>query len=138
MIGGESYIKLVKAYFSYLDMEYGFMRLAEKIQGNAFYGIEYTDGQKIVSVSYENITDYFTVIFFLLKEGERPNYDDKEKTLHLDKLNVKVFSVADNDEIQLNTKYFSKFKATSETEKKLLKAAKELRLCLKYFDKLTI
>jgi hypothetical protein len=43
-----------------------------------------------------------------------------------------VISKVSKEEILLNAEYFSKYNAKNELEKKLLKEAKELRLCLKH------
>jgi hypothetical protein len=135
MIDGEIYIKLVKAYFSYLGLEFGFSLLEDKVWGNSFYSLKYSDEKKVVSISYENIEDHFTVIF-LLKNGQRVNYDKKDQTLHFAEFIKKMFSIAKPDEIRLNNLHFLSFKPASTIEKKLLKTAKELRLCLNFFDKI--
>ena len=136
MIKGEKYIEDVKAYFNYLITEFGFIISNEKIRGNAFYDLQYSDGKLIVSVSYENIEDYLQVIIFMLQNGELPDYDDKSKTLHLNRLNAQVMSSIKRDEISLNNEYFVKFNPKTEIEKLLLKSAKELRLCLKHFNEI--
>jgi len=87
-----------------------------------------------VSISYENIEDYLLVIIFLLQNGKLPDYDDKTKTLHLNKINAQILSRIDKNEISLNNEYFDKFNPKYELKKKLLKSAKELRLCLKHYD----
>lgn len=134
MIEGNQYIEIVEAYFSFLITEFGFKISEEKVRSNAFYDVQYKDEKRIVSISYENIEDYLLVIVFLLQNGELPDYDDKTKTLHLNKLNIEVLSRVDKSEINLNGEHFLKFRARNELERKLLKSAKELRLCLKYLE----
>ena len=73
-----------------------------------------------------------------MQNGELPDYDDKTKTLHLNQLNAQVLSSIDRTEISLNNEYFLKFNPNNKLEKKLLKSAKELRLCLKHFNELQI
>jgi hypothetical protein len=136
VIEGEKYIEDVKAYFNYLITEFGFRISNEKIRGNAFYDLQYSDGNRIVSVSYENIEDYLQVIIFMLQNGELPDFDDKSKTLHLNRLNAQVMSSIRRNEINLNNEYFVKFNPKTEIEKLLLKSAKELRLCLKHFNEI--
>jgi hypothetical protein len=136
MIEGEKYIEDVNAYFNYLITEFGFRMSNEKIRGNAFYDLQYSDGNRIVSVSYENIEDYLQVIVYMLQNGELPDYDDKTKTLHLNRLNAQVMSIIDRNEVGLNNEYFVKFNPKFEIEKQLLKSAKELRLCLKHFKEI--
>ena len=71
----------------------------------------------------------------MLENGELPDYDDKTKTLHLKQLNRLVRAKASKEEINLNAEYFAEYNAKNELERKLLKEAKELRLCLKQFVK---
>jgi len=136
MIDGKEYMEAVKEYYSFLTAEFNLPIVNEKIRGNAFYDIQYGDKTKIVSINYENIEDYFQVIIFKLQNGQMPDYDDKANTVHLNRLNAAVLSKIDRNEINLNNEYFIKFQTKDEVEKKLLKAAKELRLCLKYFNTL--
>jgi sensor histidine kinase YesM len=136
MIDSSEYIKKVNDYFEFLITDFHFKLLEVKIRGNAFYDIQYKDNSRIVSISYENIEDYLLVTVFMLQNGEMPDYDDKTKTLHLNQLNKLIITKIDRGEINLNTEYFSKYSGKSELERKLLKDAKELRLCLKYFNKI--
>ena len=92
----------------------------------------------MVSISYENIENYFQVIVFMLQNAKLPNYDDKTKTLHLNKLNAAVLSKVDKNEVLTNNEYFSKFQVKDEFERKLLKSAKKLRLSLRHFNELQI
>jgi len=134
MIEGNQFIETVKSYFAFLESEFNFKVLEEKIIGNAFYDVQYRDETRLVSVSYENIEDYLLVTIFMLRNGELPDYDDKTKTLHLNQLNAIVLPRVDKTEISLNSDNFSMFQPRNELERKLLKSAKELRLCLKHFS----
>jgi hypothetical protein len=138
MIEGEKYIEIVKTYFDYLITEFGFEISNEKIRSNFFYDLQYTKGTRTISISYENIENYLQVIVFILSNGDLPDYDDKTKTLHLSKLNAEVLSNLDKDKIDLNKEYFVRFATQSKLERKLLKSAKELRLCLNYAKELQI
>lgn len=130
MIEGKLYIETVKTYFDFLVTDFGFKVTEENIRSNAFYDIRYKNNVSIISISYENIEDYLQVIIFLLENGELPDYDDKTKTLHLNQINAKLLSKVDKSKISINNKYFQKFCAKEEWDRKLLKSAKELRLCL--------
>jgi len=138
MIEGNQYTKVVKAYFDFLVTEFSFKVSEEDIKGNAFYDVQYRDLKKVISISYDNIENYLLVIVFMLQNGELPDYDDKTNTLHLNRLNAKVLSRVGKEEINVNNDYFFRFKASNELERKLLKSAKELRLCLKHFNDLEI
>lgn len=134
MIDEGKFVEIVKSYFLFLCIEFGFEPPKEKIVGNAFYDLERKGRNKIISISYENISDYFQVIVFLLEDEDLPNYDDKTKTLHLNRLNAEVLSSASKIEIQVNNEYFSNFITQDDFERKVLQAAKELRLCLRHFQ----
>lgn len=136
MVEDLEYIETVKLYYSFLETEFGFSKTNETINGNAFYDVEFRDKERIISISYENIEDHLEVIVFLLQNGKMPDYDDKTKTLHLKQLNMLVMAKASKEEINLNAEYFAKYNAKNELERKLLKEAKELRLCLKHFNEL--
>jgi hypothetical protein len=136
MIEGLEYIEVVKSFYSFLESEFDFRKVNEVINGNAFYDVEYRDPDRIISISYENIEDYLQVIVFKLKNGKMPDYDDKTRTLHLKQLNRLVMTKASKSEINSNAEYFSQYNVKNELERKLLKEAKELRLCLKHFNEL--
>jgi hypothetical protein len=136
MVEDLEYIENVKLYYSFLETEFGFRKTNETVNGNAFYDVEFTNNERIVSVSYENIEDHLEVIVFMLQNGKMPNYDDKTKTLHIKQLNKLVMAKANKEEINLNAEYFTNYKAKNELERKLLKEAKELRLCLKHFNEI--
>jgi len=135
MIDGKEYTNTVKDYFSFLIDDFGFRIIEEKIRGNAFYEVQYSDLTKVVSVSYENIQDYFQVIVFMLQNGKLPDYDDKSKTLHLNNLN-KLFRSKNRESDLGGNAYFEKFTIENSFERKILKSAKELRACLYHFDTL--
>lgn len=136
MIDAKQYIEIVKEYYSFLNIEFNMPVSNEKVLGNAFYDVQYSDITKIISINYENIEDYFQVTIFKLQNGKMPDYDDKTKTLHLNNLNAVVISKVDKNEINLNNEYFAKFNAKDELERKLLKSARELRICLKHLKEL--
>ena len=136
MIDGNKYIRTVETYFEFLEKEYAFTLADKKIRGNAFYDVHYETNEKLVSISYENTEDYLETIIFVLERGSVPNYDDKTKTLHLNRLTPIVFSIIDEDEISLNNQHFSNLRSADELERRLLKSAKELRLCLIHFNEL--
>jgi len=138
MIDGNKYIEIVRIYFHFLITEFGFKVSEEIINGNFFYRLRYINKIKAVTISYENIEDYLSVFISILQNGELPDYDDKTKTLHLNRINAQILSRIDKNEISLNNEYFDKFNPKDELERKLLKSAKELRLCLKHYDEILV
>jgi len=136
MIEGEKYIEVVKMYFKFLITELGYRISNQNIWGNAFYNLEYSEENHIVSVSYENIEDYLQIIVFKLQYGKRPDYDNKSKTLHLNRLNAQIMPIIDRNAFSSNNAYFANCKPKTRIEKQLLKSAKELRLCLKHMKEI--
>lgn len=135
MTDENKFIDLVDSYFHFLIEEFDFRKAGVKANGNAFYSFRFQHDLKEVSISYENISDYYSVTVYLLDNGVRPDYDDKTKTLHLDKLNKLILRQLSIDQIKANNEAFLNLSATSELERKMLKSAKELRLCLQHIDK---
>ncbi|MCW3072987.1 MAG: hypothetical protein JWP69_56 [Flaviaesturariibacter sp.] len=136
MIGGDDYIETVKKYFAFLAAEFNMTNITEKVRGNIFYDVKYTDKSKIISISYENVENYLQAIVFKLRNGDMPNYDDKTSTLHLNALTKIAFSKATKEAIELNNKFFNSFKPNDDFERKLLKSAKDLRLSMQMIDNL--
>ncbi len=136
MIAGDKYIEKVKEFFSFLTEEFAFKVFEVKIRGNFFYDLQFIYNDLIVSISYENIEDYFQVILFKTENGVMPDYDDKSKTLHLNYLLTSLLPMINRVEMLENNEYFAKFVVKSVFERKVIKAAKELRLCLKHYDEL--
>ncbi len=133
MIDSKHFEKYVKEVFSFLELEFNLILDKIIVNGNALYEVTYVDKSKIISISYENIEDYFQVIIFKLKKGQLPDYDDKANTIHLSVLRNELLTQIDKKEFQNNNLYFKNKKAESGIEKMLLKAAKDLRICLKYY-----
>ena len=136
MVEDLEYIETVKLYYSFLETEFGFKKTNETINGNTFYDVEFSDNEKVVSISYENIEDHLEIVVFMLQNGKVLDYDDKTKTLHLKQLNRLVMAKASEREINANAEYFTNYTTKSSLERKLLKEAKELRLCLKHFNEI--
>lgn len=131
MFEGNEYVQAVRKMFYFLSEEYGMTETKEEIRGNVYYDVEYHSASKVISISYENIEDYFQVIVFKLKDGKLPEYDDKTQTLHLNILNKLAFSIATKSDIELNNEYFSNIIANTKMEQMLLKSARELRLVMR-------
>src|SRR3954471_8007242 len=123
MIEPKDYAEKVEEYFGFLIEEFGFKLLEKKIKGNVYYDVQYRKNDKLISISYENIEDYLLVIIFILHDNQLPQYDDEEKTLHLNKLTAQILPTLDGGEIQMNSRVFGNFRANNEVEKKLLKLA---------------
>ena len=137
MITAHAYVEAVRAYFAFLVSEFAFAPSEETASGTVFYDLRYRSATQVVSISYENIEDYLLVIVYQLVNQQLPGYDDKRHTLHLNVLNQAVKMIASPADWQENQYHFRQLRAEGAVERKLLKSAKELRLCLTHFDKLT-
>lgn len=86
----------------------------------------------MISVSYENLEDYLQVIVSALDMGRRPSHEDSERTIHLSGLLRLVLPQVTMEQISANAMLFKRFRADCHVKRRLLKSAKELRLCLPY------
>ena len=136
MISGNEFITSVKKIYSFLVNEFNYSLIGEKYRTNLFYDVEYQKDDLVISISYEIREDYFQIILFRLNNGTLPDYDDKEKTLHLENLNKRILLYLTAEDFEENNDYFSVIRPLNQIENRLLKSAKELRLCLKNIYKL--
>ncbi len=130
MINSEEYIAFVKRTFSFLESEFHLEFGNITVNGNAFYDIQYVDTEKVISISLENISNFYQVTLFILSEGKMPDYDDKTKTLHLNKLTKQFLKNIDKESLLENNQFFKEIEIKDETERMICKSAKDLRLCL--------
>jgi len=138
MIEGNLYTQLVRSYFDFLVTEFDFKLLELNIKHNIFYEVQYKDKTKKVIISYKNLSAHLMVVVSMSQNKELSGKADDVTVLSLDQLAINVSSYIDKAEIYLNDKFFSKFYANGKLEMDLLKAAKELRLCLRHFHKLEL
>jgi hypothetical protein len=134
MIDADRYSDFVKRTFSFLETEFNMMFGDFIKNGNVFYDVQYRDREKIISISLETIENYFQVILFKLDNGEMPDYDDKRKTIPLNKLNEDILKTLEKSEFSDNNEHFREFETKDKTEEIILKSARDLRLCLKHYD----
>ena len=136
MIAARPYLEAAKAYFHFLIPEFGFSLSTETARSAVFYDLQYRSATQIISISYENLEDYFQVIVYQLVNQQLPAYDDKRRTLHLQALNQALGAIVGPADRIENQHHFRTFQPTGTVERQLLKSAKELRLCLTHFDQL--
>ena len=136
MIAARAYLAAAKAYFAFLIPEFGFTLSKEAARSAVFYALEYRSQAQVISISYENLEDYFQVIVFQLVNHQLPDDDDQRHTLHLHALNQALAPLVGPADWEENQRHFRAFQPEGTVERRLLKSAKELRLCLTNFDKL--
>ncbi|MDR1976852.1 MAG: hypothetical protein LBQ18_07655 [Campylobacteraceae bacterium] len=134
MIDGDKYIETTSAYFDFLIKEFGFKIFAKTINGNFFYSVQYKNETQLISISYENLEDFLSIAIVSLKDGGANVYDET-KALNLNQLSAKILPHINKNGITENNKYFYQYSPQNAAERQLLKTAKELRICLKYFGK---
>jgi hypothetical protein len=132
MIDEEEYFRIVDRYYSFILIEFYFVKSEKMAIGNSFLKVEFTNSKFTIYISYENVESYLRIIVFELINGAMPSYDDSTHTLHLSRLNTLVMSKVNKDEVRVNAQFFSAQNPKTDIERKLLKGAKELRLCLKH------
>jgi hypothetical protein len=136
MIASRAYLDAAKAYFHFLIPEFGFSLSTETARSAVFYDLHYRSATQVISISYENLEDYFQVIVYQWVNQQLPNYDDKRRTLHLQALNQALGVIVGPADWIGNQHHFRAFKPEGTVQRQLLKSAKELRLCLTHFDQL--
>ncbi|MEQ9378586.1 MAG: hypothetical protein RIG68_25585 [Imperialibacter sp.] len=134
MIHADTFNAFVDRTFSFLATDYKMTQDGVKISGNAFYDVRYQDSAKVISISLETIEDIFQVILFRLENGKLPDYDDKSRTIHLNQMTTDILPTVDKPEFAANNRFFQDIKPADKTEELILKSAKELRLCLRYYN----
>jgi len=83
-----------------------------------------------LSITYEPGDWYMDIGICGTRTGDLSIIDDPIKSPSLSDLNARFYGSFTKDEIIQNTIYFQKFKGDNEDEKKLIKAAQDLRLIL--------
>jgi len=136
MIEPQLYLKTVETYFEFLVDEFEFVLSEERLRGNVFYDVRYLRIDRLVSISYENVEDYLVVAILLLDDGRVPRFDDLNKVFYLEKMTTILFPQLGAEKIETNANHFANLTPLSSIEKRLLKSARELRLCIRYFERI--
>jgi hypothetical protein len=134
VINNNEYISIIEKQFLFLVKELNYKVVHKKRNVSFLYDVNYQKGNSMISVSFDNRENYLQVILFILKDGQLPDYDDKVHTIHLEKLNNMILPLLTIEEINENNELFQNIKPLNQFEKRLIKSAKELRLCLKKRD----
>lgn len=121
----------VEKFFRFLIVEFNYTLNDERNRGTVLYDVEYDNNVSAISISYENTGDYLQAILSILKNGQLPDYDDRDSTFHLESLNRRILKYLTEEDFVENKHYFCREIPLTEMEKRLKKLAMELRLCLK-------
>ncbi len=132
MIEKVKYISAVKEYYSFLQSEFSLKVSKEYNAGNAFYNIEFKGKRLKISISYENIEDYFLITIYKPKNFWEALHGKATKSIRINELTPLISEKLAVDDFNENDVLFSKFESNGSIERMLLKGAKDLRLCLKY------
>lgn len=132
MILREQYNQVIKEYFSFLKDEFNYYLLPIKVNNTILYNLEYTNQKTLISISYEIMGEGINVIIFELVNGKKSDYDDYEKTFHLNQLSKQISQKSYLNKIKENNIFFEKYdRPIGEVENEALKKARLLRLVLK-------
>jgi len=134
MIDGNLFFVSVKKYFNFLVIEQGFSLLEENTRGNIYFEVQFKKETTIISISYENHEDYLSIVIYKLQSGRIPSFNDKANIIELKSLTAKIIPDLDKIEINNNNEFFSEFHVDSLIEKKIMKSARNLRLCFPYIN----
>ncbi|MDR0938375.1 MAG: hypothetical protein LBN29_03320 [Mediterranea sp.] len=126
MIEEQEYIETIETFFSFLIDEFGYVKSSVKIRGNAFYDVQYSNDIRSISISYENIGDYFQVIVYTLRNGEMPNYDDDENILYLKDHNRSIWETMSKESVKVIAEKFAQYHTYNPFKRAVLKQAKDL------------
>lgn len=128
-MNGQDFLRVAKEAFAPFLEGLGFVMDEPSISGR-FYRLSFTGSDHAVSVSYEPGDDALFVIVFNRKNGELSDIDDRAETPRLADLNSRYMPTITNDQRIENESVFESIVVHDKEERRLLKAAKELRLVL--------
>jgi len=131
----DEFVNNVQLFFSFLKDEYGMIVIDKISRKNIFHSVRYENDHFLISISYECIENYFNVQLIRIINGKLSSYDDVVNSYSLDRLYALITPYVDNKKLYENTKLFD-FHINNEIQKKILKSAKKLRICLQYIDML--
>ncbi len=129
MISGNSFVNSTKMFFSFLENEFG-MKINEIIvNGNFFYAIRYSNDFFLVSISYENIENYFNVQLIRKIDGMFASFDDVNNSINLKRLYFLTLKRISKCELDKMNAEFD-IHTNNNFEKMILESAKKLKTCL--------
>lgn len=133
MLTGNEFINVAKHSFSFLKSEFGMETEKIIIRSNVFYAIRYSNSFILISISYENIDDYFNIQLIKKIYGKISHYDDLNNSMNLTSLNRLIMEKIKNDELVENQKKII-LHTTDNFEKRILRDAIKLQFCLRNID----
>lgn len=128
-MNGQDFLRIVKATFVPFLKEMDFVMNDPSISGR-FYRVSFTGPSNVVSVSYEPSDDTLFIMVLSRENGQLSDIDDRLKTPRLADLNSRYMQKIGSDERASNEVFFESVVVRDNSERLLLKAAKELRLVL--------
>lgn len=128
-MNGEDFARIAGEALAPFLAELGFAMEEPSISGR-HYRVRFLGSDHAVSVSYEPGDEALFVMVFGYKDGEVSDIDDREATLRLADLNRRFMHEVSEEEFVANDAYFESVPIGDEEERRVLKAARELRLVL--------
>lgn len=125
----QEFLRIVHEAFKPFLKDLGFTMDEPSVSGR-FYCADFNSNNHQVSVSYELGDNALFVMVGESFQGKFTDIDDREKTPRLSDLNSRYMATITQSERKNNEKAFEGIVVHDSEERRLLKAAKELRLVL--------
>jgi hypothetical protein len=128
-MNGLCFFRIVDAAFAPFLSELGFEVEAPSLTGR-MYRARFVSKTHSIDLSFEPGEGVLFVMVLTKECGKLSDIDDRAKTPRLSDLNSRFMHEIDGDERSTNENFFRSIAVQGNDERKLLKAAKELRLVL--------
>jgi len=121
-------------YYSFLVDRYDFTEVTYKKNNSMLYDLEYTDGKKIISISYEIMGEGINIVIFKVINGRRSGYDDMN-TIHLNQIVKKLYESGKMERFHEEKQFIKPYEQPdTELEKEALKKAELLSYVMNLED----
>ena len=128
-MNGQGFLRIATEALVPFLRELGFAMDEPSISGR-YYRASFTGIAHAVSISYEPGDDALFVMVLSRKNGELSDIDDRAETPRLADLNDRYMQTVTSEDRAANDEFFASVAVSDDEERRVLKAAKELRLVL--------
>jgi hypothetical protein len=130
------FVEAIETYFAPFLNGLGFELSPPISISGKHYRATFSRSDRAVVVSYEPGDDYLFIALPTVVSGIQSDLDNRESAPRLSDLTGPAFANTSPAQIQANAAYFVEHDADGPLARKLLMAAKELRICLLHWDHL--
>jgi hypothetical protein len=132
------FVEAIDTYFVPFLNGLGFDRSLPISISGKHYCATFLRSDRAIVVSYEPGDDYLLIALPTVVNGIQSDLDNRESSPRLSDLAGRAMSNASAAQLQANAAYFAGRHADRPLSRKLLKAAKDLRICLLHWDPLVL